>query len=132
MNTVEQFIMNTIDTYVEPLIEGFRRGRGKPKPPAQAVQNDVSKITNATTVTSSVTFWVVVIIVIIIALIITNQMNYWTVNGAKDTLMSIPSSVSSAFSSATSVFSSKTKEATGGTISEVAEVADISVTQALL
>lgn len=125
MNTVEQFITNTIDTYVEPLMEGFKnRGRGKPKSPeqvAQEVQNDASKITNARTASSSNTLWVAVAFVVLVLILIgTNVMGWWTVNGAKEFTMSIPSRI-------TGTFSSKPADATGGTISEVA---DISVTQA--
>lgn len=130
MNTVEQFITETIDTYVEPLIEGFRRGRGKPKPPAPVAKAATAVASNSdprkTPFWQTWWFWVLIFVVIIIP-VVTNQMNFWTINGVKEFTMSIPSKVTGAFSSATSVFSPKPADATGGTISEVA---DISVTQA--
>jgi hypothetical protein len=130
MNTVEQFITNTIETYVEPLIEGFRRGRGKPKPPAQVAKEAGAAVASNSDLRKTPfwqTWWFWALILFVIIVVATNVMNYWTVNRVKEFTMSIPSKMTGAFSSATSVFSPKPVESTGGTISEVA---DISVTQA--
>lgn len=124
MNTVEQFITNTIDTYVTPIIEEFRnRGRGKGNNAVNNAGAETAQKVGGRSSTWSRVFWAVIVFVCLAIIAgVTNYMKFWSVQGTTDFIKSIPSRV-------TGTYVPPSARQDGG-LSEVAAVSDISVTQA--